>query len=166
MDTGLDSDVTISPRRTSLWRFHRKYGNRRRQFDVVAAIGVGGAIGVLARYGIATAFPVAPRQIPWSTLAINLSGSFLLGIVLFVVERRPPNRFLRPFLAIGVLGGFTTFSTFAVEIVQLIRERPWIAMSYLVTSFVGGALCVLVGSTALRRIYARSLDRPQKGART
>jgi CrcB protein len=137
--------------------------NRRRQFDVIAAIGAGGAIGTLARYGIATAFRVAPRQIPWSTLVINLSGSFLLGIVLFVIEQRPPNRLNRPFLAIGVLGGFTTFSTFAVEVVQLIRERPWIAVIYLTTSVVGGAICVLVGGTVLRQLYARSPKHPRIG---
>lgn len=137
--------------------------NHGRQFDVVAAIGAGGAIGTLARYGIATAFQVAPRQIPWSTLVINLSGSFLLGIVLFVIERRPPNRFNRPFLAIGVLGGFTTFSTFAVEVVQLIRERPWIAVIYLTTSVVGGVTCVLIGGTVLRQLYARSPKHPRIG---
>lgn len=142
----------------------RNNGGRRRQFDMVAVVGVGGAIGVLARYGIAVAFPVAPRQFPWSTFVINLSGSFLLGIALIVVERRPPNRFLRPFLAIGVLGGFTTFSTFAVEVVQLIRDRPWIALSYLAASVGGGALCVLVGATAVRQLYARSIDRSSKGA--
>lgn len=133
---------------------------RRRQFDVIASIGVGGAIGTLARYGIAVAFPVTPRQIPWSTLGINLSGSFLLGIVLFIVVKRSSNRFVRPFLVIGVLGGFTTFSTFAVEIVQLIRTRPWIALIYLLISIVGGAFSVCAGGTAGRLIYSRSIDRP------
>ena len=133
--------------------------DRRRQFDVIAAIGVGGAIGTLARYGIAVAFPVTPRQIPWSTLGINLSGSFLLGIVLFIVVKCSPNRFVHPFLVIGVLGGFTTFSTFAVEIVQLIRERPWIALIYLAISVVGGAVCVFAGGTVGRQIYSRSIDR-------
>gem|GEM_PF-55767 len=130
-----------------------------RQFDIVAVIGVGGAVGVLARYGIANAFPVASREIPWSTLAINLSGSFLLGMVLFVVEQRPPNRLLRPFLAIGVLGGFTTFSTFAVEVVQLVRDRPWIALSYLVISVGGGVFSVLVGGTVGRQLFARTGNR-------
>lgn len=166
MDPDLGSDAIISRWRPSLWRSDRRNGNRHRQFDVIAVVGVGGAIGTLARYGIASAFPVAPRQFPWSTLVINLSGSFLLGIALIVVELRPPNRFLRPFLAIGVLGGFTTFSTFAVEVVQLIRERPWIALSYLATSIGGGALCVLVGTTAVRQFYARSLDHLPKGERT
>lgn len=140
--------------------------DRRRQFDIVAAVGIGGAIGVLARYGIAVAFPVEPHRFPWSTLAINLSGSFLLGVALVFIELRPPNRFFRPFLTIGVLGGFTTFSTFAVEVVQLIRDRPWIAISYLATSIGGGGFCVLVGATALRQFYDRSRDRPPKGART
>lgn len=166
MDPDPDSDAIISRRRTSMWRSDRRNGDRRRQLDVMAAVGVGGAIGTLARYGIASAFPVAPRQIPWSTLVINLSGSFLLGIVLFVVDRRQPNRILRPFFAIGVLGGFTTFSTFAVEVVQLIRERPWIAVIYLAASVVGGALCVLAGGTAVRQIYSRSVDHLPRGERT
>ncbi|MEK7410542.1 MAG: CrcB family protein, partial [Actinomycetota bacterium] len=122
-----------------------------------------GALGTLARYGISTAFPVTPQQIPWATLVINLSGSFLLGFMLSVVERLPPNRFVRPFLAVGVLGGFTTFSTFAVEVVQLFHERPWIAISYLATSGGLGVLCALVGSMAVRGFYPRSLDRLSKG---
>ena len=133
--------------------------NRGRQIDVISAIGVGGAIGTLARYGIAVAFPVAARQIPWSTLGINLSGSFLLGIILFVVVKRSANRFARPFVVIGVLGGFTTFSTFAVEIVQLMRARPWIALIYLTISVLGGAVCVLAGGMAGQRIYSRPIDR-------
>ena len=163
MDICFDSDTTISPPHTS--RVHLRHGsdNSRRKFDIVAVIGVGGALGTLARYGIATTFPVAPQQFPWATLAINLSGSFLLGFMLAATERLPPNRFLRPFLAVGVLGGFTTFSTFAVEVVQLFRERPWIALSYLATSGGLGVLCALVGSMAVHRFYPRPLDHLSKG---
>lgn len=135
--------------------------NRGRQIDVIAAISLGGALGTLARYAIAVEFPVAPRQIPWSTLIVNLSGSFLIGIVMFLVLRGSSNRFLRPFVVIGVLGGFTTFSTFAVESVELVRDRPLIAMIYLVISVIGGALSVLVGSTVVGRIFDRSIDSPQ-----
>lgn len=164
MDIGFDSDATISPPRTNLLHLRGGSDNGRRKFDIVVVIGVGGALGTLARYGIATAFPVTSRQIPWATLAINLSGSFLLGFMLSVVERLPPNRFMRPFLAVGMLGGFTTFSTFAVEVVQLFRERPWITLSYLAASGGGGVLCALVGSMAVRGFYPRSLDRLSKGA--
>ncbi|MEO8363714.1 MAG: fluoride efflux transporter CrcB [Ilumatobacteraceae bacterium] len=134
--------------------------NRGRQIDIVAAVGLGGALGTLARYAIAVALPVELRQIPWSTLIINLSGSFLIGIVMFLVLRSSSSRYMRPFLVIGVLGGFTTFSTFAVESVQLVRQRPLIAVIYLLVSVIGGALSVLAGSATVGRFLDRTIDRP------
>jgi CrcB protein len=121
---------------------------------------VGGALGSLARYGVGVLWPVEAGRFPWPTLAINLSGSLLLGIVVYVVfERRPTNRLVRPFLAIGVLGGFTTFSTFAVELVRLTPQRPIVAGAYLAASVVGGTAAVFAGGAAARRAYARPLDR-------
>lgn len=67
---------------------------------------------------------------------------------------------MRPFLVIGVLGGFTTFSTFAVESVQLVRGRPLIAMIYLLISVIGGALSVLAGSATVGRFLDRTIDQP------
>jgi len=134
--------------------------NRGRQIDIIAAVGLGGALGTLARYAMAVALPVEPRHIPWSTLIINLSGSFLIGIVMYLVLRSSSTRYMRPFLVIGVLGGFTTFSTFAVESVQLVRERPLIAMIYVVISVIGGALSALAGSATVGRFLDRTIDRP------
>ena len=60
---------------------------------------------------------------PWATLTVNVVGSFLLGVVVtLVVERWPGDRFLRPLVAVGFCGGFTTFSTLAVEIDQRIQH--------------------------------------------
>ena len=59
---------------------------------------------------------IAPGSFPWATFAINVTGSFLLGAFLaWLFARRPADRYLRPFVAIGVLGGYTTFSTAMVE---------------------------------------------------
>lgn len=121
------------------------------------AVGVGGAIGTLARYGVESAVPPRLEQVPWATLSINLGGSLLLGVVLYVAfERGPPSRLMRPFLAIGVLGGFTTFSTFMVEVVQRVGPRPAIATAYLAASVVGGPIAVLAGAATMRRIDARA----------
>lgn len=116
-------------------------------------------MGTLARYAMAVAFPVSLRQVPWSTLVVNLLGSFLIGIVMFLIVERTFSLLIRPFLVIGVLGGFTTYSTFAVETVQLSRERPLIALIYVVISYIGGILCVLAGGAVIGQIVTRSIDR-------
>ena len=74
-------------------------------------------------YAIEEAFPAAPGGFPAATFAINVSGAFALGLFLIVViERFPPSRYLRPFVATGFLGAYTTFSTFAVGIVTLAKD--------------------------------------------
>ncbi len=77
---------------------------------LVAVVAVGGALGSLARYGLVLAAPHLAM-----TLAINVVGSFLLAAL---VARRPQGYWSRPFLGSGVLGGFTTFSAFAVQAVD------------------------------------------------
>ena len=130
----------------------------------MTAIGVGGAIGALGRYGLTVAFPVSAEGFPWTTLGINLGGSLVLGVVLCIAfERRPPSRLFRPFLAIGVLGGFTTFSTVAVEVVQRAQHRPAIATAYLAASVIGGPLAVLAGAAAIKWIYTTPPRRQKIG---
>lgn len=128
--------------------------SQRRHAAVVAAVGVGGAIGTLGRWGLSAAFPVRIERFPWTTLGINLAGSLVLGVVLYIAfERRPPSRLLRPFLAVGVLGGFTTFSTFAVEVVQRAQHHPSIAAGYVAASIVGGPVALVTGTATVRWIH-------------
>jgi fluoride exporter len=75
-------------------------------------IGLGGAAGVLARYGLGTL--VSPESLPWLTIGINIVGSFLLGFLVATAAWFPQE--VRMGLAIGLLGGFTTFSTFSVDV--------------------------------------------------
>lgn len=158
-----DVDVTADPATGRRVWPHRRRRSRRRHRDVLAAVAAGGAVGTVARYGLEVAFPTNLAHFPWTTLWVNLVGCVLLGVVLYIVfERRPPSPLLRPLLAIGVLGGFTTFSTFVVEVVQRASDHPRTAALYLAASVVGGPLAVLAGSAAVRRIYAR----PSRTTRT
>jgi len=116
------------------------------------AIAIGGGLGTLARYGVERAVVPAPDGLPWATLTVNVVGSFLLGvIVILVVERWPRDRYLRPLLAVGFCGGFTTFSTLAVEVDQRVQHgHALIAVAYLVVTVVAGLGAALVGMTVAR----------------
>ncbi|MCZ2821498.1 fluoride efflux transporter CrcB [Modestobacter sp. VKM Ac-2977] len=121
------------------------------------AAALGGALGALARWSVADALPSPAGSWPWATLLVNLTGCALIGGLLAVLlARRPDSRWLRPFLATGVLGGYTTFSTFAVETVQLAEAGAVaLAVGYVLVSVVGGVLAVVAGLTAGRAVVGR-----------
>ncbi|MGY2080659.1 fluoride efflux transporter CrcB [Modestobacter sp. SYSU DS0657] len=111
------------------------------------AAALGGALGALARWGVAEGLPSPAGGWPWATLLVNLTGCLLLGALLGAVfPRHPDHPWLRPFLGTGVLGGFTTFSTFAVETVRLADGGAWAtAAGYVVASVLGGLLAAVAG---------------------
>ena len=113
-------------------------------------VALGGAVGALARYGIAERFPVGAGRFPVTTLVINLAGAFALGLLLeLLAARRVDDRSLRPLLGIGALGAFTTFSTFAVEVAELFRDHALVAAtSYAAVSLVAGAAAATLGLMA------------------
>lgn len=117
------------------------------------SIAVGGALGALARYGVDVS--VARRTdalFPWATLAVNVAGSFALGLlfVLAIEEGSGPDWF-RGFLATGFLGAFTTFSTFSVQTVAL-AERGYagLALGYVAISVVLGVFAAGAAILATR----------------
>lgn len=120
IDPDLDPD---DPRVPSPAHRPHAVGRPRRGPVVVAAIFAGGFLGTLGRYGVAQAWPAGPGHFPAATFVINTSGAFLLGLLLTVLLERFPHRMatLRPFLATGLLGGWTTYSTLAVESVTLAK---------------------------------------------
>ena len=113
---------------------------------------LGGALGALARWAVAEALP-SPGGWPWATLLVNLTGCLLIGALLAALAARDPEpSWVRPFLGVGVLGGYTTYSTFAVEVVGLVDGgRTVLAAGYVLTSVVGGVLAVALGALAVRR---------------
>lgn len=128
-------------------------------WDVLLSIAVGGVLGSLARWGIEDLLPHRPGGVPWGTFGVNVVGAFLLGLLMhFVVRVWAPSRYLRPFLGVGVLGGFTTFSTFAVEIRGLVADGYGVvAFGYTFGSLVLGIPAVFLGS-----VLGRSLVRGQR----
>lgn len=132
---------------------------RRRAVDshAVAVISVGGGLGSVARYGVGRLWPVPAGSFPVSTLAINVLGSLLLGmLVVAVTEVWRPHRLIRPALGTGVLGGFTTFSTFAAEDRALLGDgRLATAAGYLAASVIIGVLAAAAGMTLVRRLEPR-----------
>jgi CrcB protein len=115
---------------------------------------LGGALGALARWAVAEALGGRPGGWPWTTLLVNLTGCLLVGVLLAVLLARfPRSTRLRPFLAVGVLGGYTTYSTFAVDAVRLAEAGAWVgAVGYVLISVLGGVVCVLLGLTAARAV--------------
>lgn len=131
-----------------------------REWDLLAAVAVGGVLGAEARYGIGLALPHEAGQFPWATVLINASGCFLIGILMVVLlELIRPHRLARPFLGTGVLGGYTTFSTFAMDAHQLlVAHRLGPAALYVVLTLVCGAVAVRL-ATVLTRILGQRGNR-------
>ena len=123
---------------------------------MLAAIAAGGVLGTLARYGIQTALPHRPAEFGWATFGINVVGCFLIGVLMVVLDpalRGEP--LLRPFLGVGVLGGFTTFSAYAVDIDQaILAGAVGTALAYLVATLVAALVAVWAGSAITRRLRA------------
>jgi fluoride exporter len=126
---------------------------------VLLAVGVGGALGTLARYELALALPTSGNGFPLSTWLINVTGSLLLGFVLtLLAERRPPNPYARPFLGTGILGGYTTWSTFMVDADLLVQHHhPLTALLYVLATLAGGLASVAVGVWVTRRLPSSGL---------
>lgn len=101
---------------------------------------LGGALGAALRYGLGTWVQgLSGPGFPWSTFLINLSGSFLIGLVLRLSLDGPLSPEWRLFLAVGVLGGYTTFSTFSWETLTLVQQGEWAkAFLYVAGSVVLG----------------------------
>lgn len=114
----------------------------------VAAVAAGGAAGSVLRYAISqwtlTRFDPA---VPWHTLAVNVSGAFLLGLLMaFVGSRGASAEPWRLLLGVGLLGGYTTFSTFAFESLDLLsRHATTTAFAYALGSVVAGILAAWLG---------------------
>jgi CrcB protein len=105
---------------------------RRVPWLVLGVIAVGGALGAVARYALIAAFPHPAAGFGWAAFGINVSGCLLIGVLMVLItEVRQAHRLVRPFLGTGVLGGYTSFSTYVVDIQHvLLAAAPQVALAY------------------------------------
>ena len=124
---------------------------------MLVAVAVGGALGTMARYELALAEPVRSGQFAWATFVANIAGSLVLGIAVVVwADERAATGVARAFVAVGICGGLTTFSTWMVESVLLTRDGDGgLAALYLLVSLVVGFAAVALGITGARRVLHR-----------
>ncbi|WP_285733511.1 fluoride efflux transporter CrcB [Kitasatospora phosalacinea] len=134
----------------------------RGQGRVVAAVSAGGVLGAVARYGAGLLWPTARDAFPWTTLGVNVLGCAVIGVVLVLLTEGPrtPHPLLRPFLATGILGGFTTFSTYAVDAQQLFDHGlPGEALLYLGGTLLAAMAAVWAAAGATRAVLMARSER-------
>nr|WP_211277774.1 CrcB family protein [Couchioplanes caeruleus] len=119
---------------------------------VLAVVSAGGVLGALVRHGLAVAWPHEPAGFAWATWTVNVTGCLLIGVLMVLIRRfRPEQRLIRPFWGVGVLGGYTTFSTATVDVLQ---AAPGTALVYLAATLTGALAAVWLG-TALAEAAVR-----------
>ncbi|MGW0821713.1 fluoride efflux transporter CrcB [Streptomyces sp. NPDC002845] len=142
-------DVAVRPpgRRRSVWQG---------QGPVVAVVALGGGVGAAARYGASLLWPAPSGGFPWTTFGVNIVGCFVIGLfMVLITDVWAAHRLVRPFFGTGVLGGFTTFSTYAVDIQTLVDEgHPRTALAYLAATLLAALVAVWLAVTAARRALA------------
>ncbi|MFI0977831.1 fluoride efflux transporter FluC [Streptomyces sp. NPDC021093] len=121
---------------------------------VLAAISAGGALGASARYAALLAWPASDGGFPWAVFGINVLGSGLIGVLMVLVAEggRSARPLVRPFLGVGVLGGFTSFSTYAMDVSGLLeRGEAGTALLYVLGTLAGALGAVWAAAGVTRR---------------
>lgn len=124
----------------------------------VAVVAVGGGLGAVARYGLALWLPHRPGSVPWATFLANAGGCLAIGVLMVLVTEvsRSPHRLIRPFAGVGVLGGFTTFSSYSAEVRTLLESGSTaVAFGYLVGTMVVCLGAVAAGTALTRRLAGK-----------
>ncbi|KDN21109.1 fluoride efflux transporter FluC [Amycolatopsis rifamycinica] len=124
------------------------------RWDVLAVIGAGGALGSLARYGLSVALPHARGEFAVATLVTNVLGCLLIGVLMAILTTAAqPHHLLRPFLGVGILGGFTTFSTFVTDTLDAATTgRLGESVAYVAASLALCLTAVAAGLAATRAV--------------
>ena len=134
------------------------------RWDILLVVGCGGSLGSVARWALLVAIPHREHGIAWATWLANLTGAFALGtLMVLLLDVWPPSRYVRPFLAVGVLGGYTTFSTYMLDTRTLLAEGELpAAFGYLFGTLLSGLLAVWLGVLVARTAIALQVRRHRR----
>jgi CrcB protein len=123
---------------------------------VVAAVALGGAIGSVARYFVSTIQSPAWTGFPYAIFLVNVSGGFAMGVLVELMALKfSVSTEVRAFLTTGIMGGYTTFSTFSLESAALIQRQAYVmATSYVIGSALLSIFALFCGLWIVRSIYA------------
>ena len=117
----------------------------------ILQVAAGGALGASARYMVVMAARhVMGIEFPWGTFAVNVVGSFLIGVLIVVMAEKGGMRFA-PFLVVGVLGGFTTFSAFSLDVAVLYERGEMVSAAFYVIASVILSVAAVFAAMALTR---------------
>ncbi|MFI8289845.1 CrcB family protein [Streptomyces sp. ms191] len=130
----------------------------RGQLPFVGVVAAGGALGAAARYGAALLWPTPAGAFPWTTFGVNILGCAAIGtlVVLVTEAGTAPHPLVRPFLGTGILGGFTTFSTYALDTQRLLAAGETArGLAYMGATVTAALAAVWAATAATRGVLAR-----------
>jgi CrcB protein len=125
----------------------------------IVLIALGGSLGAIARYGVSTYVLGSVNSVfPWGTLVVNLSGSLIIGVCVEIFDQLIVPTNLRSFITIGFLGAYTTFSTYSLETINLLRDGEFrlAGVNVLASNILG--LAFLLGGIYLSRLSIKVLS--------
>ena len=124
------------------------------EYSKILAIGVGGFLGALGRYWVSGLAQRLGGRFPYGTLSVNLIGSFILGLfATLFLEKVIVNQEMRLFLLVGLLGAFTTYSTFSLETLNLMRGGEWMFAGLNVLANVVGTLIAVWAGISIAKLW-------------
>jgi CrcB protein len=135
----------------------------RLRWDILAVVFAGGCLGGWARYAITSTWPTASGRFPWAVFDVNVSGAFVLAVVVVLATDVVSSRYARPLLGTGFCGAFTTFSSIVVTADELFAHgHAGLGAAYLAASIAGGLAAAWLGVLITRGLVARHAGRGER----